>query len=200
MGRGGVVARVAAGVVATLVAGMLAAAAPSSYADSQTAKDEAKDVLKVRTNGTVMRLRRNKTHDIVRSKATYAHSKLVLWIEVRNLASDDYIATWEVKTNNGHWVLHHDREQGPAYTSLFEYNGPEVLDCDGLRGDAVRRKDRVIVKVPRSCIDRPRWVKFGTSMGHQADPPFGAHILDDGRLTAGFYATHTKLGSRVRYN
>lgn len=197
MRRTRVIARIAAGLVA---ATLLAAPAPSSYAESQTARDEAKDVLKVRTNGTVVRLRRDKAHDIVRSKATYAHSKLVLWIEVRNLASDDYIANWEVKTNNGHWVLRHDREEGPAYTSLHEYNGPEILDCDGLRGDTVQRKDRVIVKVPRSCIDRPRWIKFGTSVGHQVNPPFGAHILDDGRLTAGFYSTHTKLGPRIKYN
>lgn len=191
--RGRLTARIAAGLVA---ATLLAAPAPSSYAESQTSHDAAKDVYKQRANGTLVVARRDKARDIVRSKATYARGKLVLWTEVRNLASDDYAAWWNVKTNNGHWSVGFDKEDGSAYTSLFDGN-QEVFDCDGLRGDTMRRKDRVIVKVPRSCIDRPRWVRFGTWVRHDTNTVI---LIDDGRLTAGFYTAAPKLGPRLKYN
>lgn len=191
-----------AGRTLAWVAGVLMAAvlvvvpASAAVADSQTVKDAAKDVYKERANGTLVLARRDKARDIVRSKATYAHGKLVLWIEVRNLASDDYAAWWNVKTNNGHWTVGYDKEDGSAYTSLFD-GSQEVLDCDGLRGDTVGRKDRVIVKVPRSCIDQPRWIRFGTWVRHDSNT---VNLIDDGRLNAGFSSTAPKLGSRVRYN
>lgn len=191
--------RLVSGTVALLVATGLVLVAPASVrADSQVSHDTARDAVKFFFgDGSSKRVRRDKTHDIVRSRAAYGGGKLVLSLEVRALARGNWIANWYLKTSNGRWWVHHDKEQGPAYTSLFEYGGPEVLDCAGLRGRADRRKDRVTVVVPRACIDAPRWVRFGTSMGHDHNPDWV--ILDDGRLKAGFLATTCRLGGRIRY-
>jgi hypothetical protein len=93
--------------------------------------------------------------------------------------------------------LHHDRQDGARYTSLFHANGPEVLDCDGLRGRALPRQERVVVTVPRACIGRPRWIRFGASMGLETDTH---HFLNDARIDAGFFSNKCRLGPRVRHN
>ena len=79
------------------------------------------------------------------------------------------------------WWLHHDRRDGARYTSLFHAGGSEVLDCEGLRGRALPRRDRVVVTVPRVCIDRPAWIRFGASMGKETKTH---HLIDADALRA----------------
>ncbi|NYI99302.1 hypothetical protein HNR19_000001 [Nocardioides thalensis] len=188
---------VSAAVAVLLAPGLVLAAPAPARADSQVSHDSAKDALKFFFgDGTTKRVRRDKTHDIVRSRAAYGGGKLVLSLDVRALARNRWIASWYLKTSNGRWWVHHDKRKGPAYTSLFVYGGPEVLDCDGLRGRADRRRDRVTVVVPRGCIDAPQWVRFGSSMGLDTND---WAILDDGRMKAGFLATTCRLGGKIRY-
>ena len=73
--------------------------------------------------------------------------------------------------------------RGRLSASLFHANGPEVLDCDGLRGKTLPRRERVVVTVPRACIGNPRWIRFGASMGRETNTH---HFLDDARIDAGF--------------
>lgn len=170
-------------------------AAPPSNAESQTVKDPAQDVYK-EADGAPALSPGDKARDIVKSRASYGNRKLVLWVEVRSLASDDYAAWFSVKTSNGHWTLGYDKESGPAYTSLFD-GSQEVHDCEGLRGDANRRRDRITIRVPRSCIDAPNWIKFGVWMRHDTDH---VNVIDDGRINAGYSSVEPKLGPRVTYN
>ena len=185
------------GVLACAVL-LLAAGSPAAVAQTQTRTDATKDVLKVRlADGHVTHLRSDRAHDVVRARAVHRGKTLRLSVEVRRLARHDYIASWYVRTPKATWWLHYDKEQGAAYTSLFHAGGPEVLDCDGLHGTASRRTDRVTVRVPRSCIGNPRWIRFGSSVGHETNDYV---VLDDGGLDAGFYATKCKLGPRVRHD
>lgn len=177
---------------------LLGTAPPPAAAESQSHADASKDVLRVRlADGQVTRLRSDRAHDIVRSRAVHRGSVLRLSVEVRRLARTDYIASWYVRTPEHTWWMHYDKEQGAPYTSLFHAGGPEVLDCDGLRGSASRRADRVTVRVPRSCIGNPRWIRFGSSVGHETNDHV---VLDDGRLDAGILATKCRLGPRVQHD
>jgi hypothetical protein len=176
---------------------LLAGASAAAAAETQTRADATKDVLRVRfADGQVTHLRADRAHDVVRARAVHRGNALRLVVEVRRLARHDYIASWYVRTPKRTWWVHYDKEQGAPYTSLFHAGGPEVLDCDGLRGTSSRRSDRVTVRVPRSCIGNPRWIRFGSSVGHETNDHV---VLDDGGLDAGFYANKCRLGPRVRH-
>ena len=93
---------------------------------------------------------------------------------------------WDVKTPNatgGRCTT--TAGHGATYTSLFHVHGPEVLDCDGLRGRTLPRQERVVVTVPRACIGNPRWIRFGASMGRETNTH---HFIDDARIDAGFFS------------
>jgi hypothetical protein len=183
-------------VVALLLVALVLVAAPAE-AGRQTTRDAARDVYRIPAGDTPHLRRDNRKHDIVRAGTVHRGRTVKLWLEVRNLARAGYIASWYVRAPNETWWLHYDRQVGPAYTSLFHASGPEVLDCGGLRGKALPRRDQVVVTVPRACIGRPRWIRFGASMGLETK---NAHYLDDARIDAGFFSNKCRLGPRVRHN
>ena len=183
-------------LVLALVMVALLVAAPA-HAGRQTTTDAARDVYRIPAGGTPALQRDNRKHDIVRAGAIHRGRTVTLSLQVRRLARTGYIASWYVRTPDETWWLHYDRQVGPAYTSLFHANGPEVLDCEGLRGRALPRSERVVVTVPRGCIGRPAWIRFGASMGLETET---AHFLDDARIDAGFNSNRCRLGPRVPHN
>jgi hypothetical protein len=171
--------------------------ATPAQAGQQTTKDVAHDVFKVvLPSGNSRVVPKDKVHDVIRAGAVHRGARLTLWLEVRRLAGGDSIAHFDVKTSGDRWQLYYDTRVSPAYTSLF-HGLVEVLDCDGLRGRKLPRKDRVEVSVPRSCIGNPSWVRFGATMGRETNTVV---LIDDARLDAGFYANGCKLGPRLRHN
>ena len=183
-------------VLVGLLAASLLVAAPAQ-AGRQTTRDATHDVYRIPAGGTPTLAPDNRNHDIVRAGTVHRGRTLELWLEVRRLPRAGYVATWDVKTPNHRWALHHDTRGGTVYTSLFHFHGPEVLDCGGLRGRALPRQDRVQVIVPRACIGRPRWIRFGASMGRETDQ---VHFIDDARIDAGFFSNRCRLGPRVRHD
>lgn len=184
------VAAIATGVVLALLG------PPPAHAGRQTTTDAAHDVYRVPVGGTPRLDRDDRAHDIVRAGAVHNGPTLQLWLQVRRLGRGAYVATWDVRTPTSRWVLHYDRRVTPAYTSLF-HGLSEVLDCDGLRGRTLPRRDRVVVTVPRACIGRPQWIRFGASMGRETKT---YHLIDDARIDAGFYSNRCQLGPRLRHN
>lgn len=184
--------------VAVVVAALLLTTLVVTPADAatQTTKDATRDVYKQGADGVPRLDPSNRKHDIVRAGAVHRGPVLTLWVEVRRLGSTAYIANWDVKTPSDRWALHYDKREGPAYTSLF-HGQSEVLDCAGLRGKALPRKDRVVVTVPRACIGRPRWIRFGSSFGHDSETVI---YIDDARIDAGFFTNRARLGPRLRHN
>jgi hypothetical protein len=55
----------------------------------------------------------------------------------------------------------------------------------------------VEVRVRRSCIGRPQWIRFGASMGRDTEQ---VHFIDDARIDAGFFSNRCRLGPRVPHN
>ncbi|RHW26018.1 hypothetical protein D0Z08_16990 [Nocardioides immobilis] len=183
-------------VLLVAVVAVVAVATPAS-AGRQTTTDAARDVYRAPAGGGVPTLAPdNRTHDIVRAGTVHRGPRVTLWLQVRRLARTDYIASWHVRTPGETWSVHYDREEGPAITSLF-HGSAEVLDCDGLLGRAVPRKERVVVTVPRACIGRPAWIRFGAWMRHETPT---VNVIDDARIDAGFNANQPRLGPRVRHN
>ena len=179
-----------------LLAALVLVAAPAQ-AGQQTTSDPARDVYRIPAGGTPALAPDNRNHDIVRAGTVHRGRTLKLWLQVRRLPAAGYVATWDVKTPNRRWALHHDTRAGTVYTSLFHFHGPEVLDCNGLRGRALPRQERVVVTVPRACIGNPRWIRFGASMGRETKQ---VHFIDDARIDAGFFSNKCRLGPRVRHN
>ncbi len=183
-----------------LLAGLLTAfvltAAPAD-ADRQNTTDAARDVYRVPAGGTPALAPDNRDHDILRAGTVHRGRTLRLWLEVRRLPRAGYVATWDVKTPTHRWVMHHDRRARTSYTSLFHFHGSEVLDCGGIHGRALPRQERVEVRVRRSCIGRPRWIRFGASMGRDTEQ---VHFIDDARIDAGFFSNRCRLGPRVPHN
>jgi hypothetical protein len=183
-------------VIAALLTAIVLVSPPAE-AGRQTTRDAAHDVYRIPAGGTPALAPDNRNHDIVRAGTVHRGRTLRLWLEVRRLPDAGYVATWDVKTPNRRWVLHRDTRGGTVYTSLFHFHGPEVLDCDGLRSRALPRQERVQVTVPRACIGRPRWIRFGASMGRETEQ---VHFIDDARIDAGFFSGRCRLGPRVRHD
>lgn len=187
----------ATALTAVLTAAAVLLAGPPAHDDRQTTTDAARDVYRVPAGGTPRLDRDDRAHDIVKAGAVHNGPTVTLWLEVRRLARTNDVASWYVRTPEATWWLHHDRRDGARYTSLFHAGGPEVLDCDGLRGRAYPRTERVVVRVPRVCIGRPAWIRFGASMGRETD---SHHLIDDARIDAGFFSNRCRLGPRLRHN
>jgi hypothetical protein len=46
---------------------------------------------------------------------------------------------------------------------LLDYSAASGVDCAGFAHDLEYDTDRVVVRIPRSCLDRPRWVRISLS-------------------------------------
>lgn len=188
-------AAVLAAGATTLVA--VGAASLPAHAEDQRVRDTTRDVRLIAADGSSPRPG-NRAQDITRMTASYGGGELVLTLQVRELADDDQVVGWTVLTPTTRFLVVYERHAGSENLQLgTAADGP--LPCAGLAGRASDSKDRLRVTVPRACLDRPRWIRFGGAAGGPADPADLSFVGDDGRGPRTLDPERFRVGSRVHY-
>lgn len=169
----------AATLGATLVAAPLLGAS-AAHAERGRAVDTTRDVKLFQGGEEPQDRPRERSLDLVRIDARHERRRLALGAEVRELAADDYAVTWEVETPTDTWRVTFDDVFAESEVELVLV-GQDTVPCAGLTGSASDRTDRVQVIVPRRCLERPDWVRFGAEAWRFVYDD-GSVLVDDGRL------------------
>jgi hypothetical protein len=84
-----------------------------------------------------------------------------------------------------------DPDHRAGSQSLTGVNG--AVDCPGMQHDVDYVENTVDIRIPRTCVDTPRWIQFSAS-AFKAGRPGGSWYADDG-LTA--ETPHGEFSSRL---
>lgn len=181
------------------LAATLAAAGPSG-AESQIRQDPTQDVIKV-IEGYPTVPGDTKT-DIRTLKSSYGDGKVRMVLDLRRLAASNYQMRFRVTTPTQHWAVGYDvSSPDEPQVGLYEFNPRHALrggptPCEGLNHHQVADQDRIVINLPRACIDSPAWVRTGATVARFVD---GAFHYDDARRN-GSEAKPARLGPELDYN
>jgi hypothetical protein len=130
--------------------------------------------------------------DIVRLRGEHANSTVRFRLRVVDLTPGYFVADFPISTPDDFADASIFRRDGQVDVFLSP-NGPGSIECDGLRGRLSNRSDTVELRVPRSCLGNPRWIRFGSGTGVVRN---GFQDRDDARLDGGFPAFPSALGEQ----
>ena len=182
----------------------LVGAAPAQ-AQSRTAYDARHDVVgdpEGRQTITTVRPGRREG-DVVKVRTTYAGRALVVVQHYDRLTrprtgdlSGHFVS---VRTNAGRradlTVYVDDGPHHPQGQDVWEVPGRDSARCAGLRTRIDYAADTVRVRIPRSCLGNPRWVRVGSAGSSLQD---GYLYADDARLRGRLDEDDLAFGPRLR--
>lgn len=182
----------------------LVGAAPAQ-AQSRTAYDARHDVVGDREGRETITTPRpgRREGDVVEVRTTYAGSALVVvqdYVRLTRPRSGDMSAHFvSVRTNEGLradlTVYVDGRTRDWQGERSWEVAGRDSARCAGLRTRIDYTADTVRVRIPRSCLSDPRWVRVG-SAGSSLQR--GYLYADDARLRGRLDQDDLAFGPRLR--
>jgi hypothetical protein len=121
--------------------------------------------------------------DVVRAVVAHRQHgiRLRMWFTDLRSAVDQSF-TWTIRSPRASHVLTLTSGPGdPAGTAALTSDGIEIV-CPGLTQEVDPEQERVSIRLPRPCLDRPRWIRassssslwpsgFGTTAGSFVDNP-----------------------------
>jgi hypothetical protein len=136
--------------------------------------------------------------DIVRVVAVHASRKVLVATKYSNLATstEDTMQLVRIVTNTGlqrFAVIHTPANSNNATVFLARPNGDPVK-CRYIGAARDTTANVMELKVPRSCLGRPRWVKVG--VGHLTG--LGEASVQDDALRNGSVGSNITLSTRIR--
>lgn len=166
--------------------------APAS-ADVEVHRDPRGDVRQLDAGGP------RSSADVVRLRGEHAGSRLTFALDLADLAapadSGDVYAGVRMRTPNGtEFTATANRTDAGKEVTLYRGLGDDVIACPGLEGRFLSDADRIAFVVPRSCVQRPRWVRFGAVVGAGNSSFYADDARRDGQVGNGGLA---RLGTRL---
>jgi hypothetical protein len=168
-------------------------------AEQLSAPDPARDVVSVRIDAGpdlqhIARRRPIRAHgDIVSLRALHAHERVIVRLGFRNIRETGHM-----------WHTFVFATPGRRFTLDIDNQGSRVVDtslnrCVDLKVRVRSAMDRMRVSVPRSCLDRPRWVRVGaeTSTPSNRSDFHYDDALQRGRNDSNWLFEGPALGSRL---
>lgn len=140
--------------------------------------------------GDVVRVQRGAvaSADVLRLRGEHAGSSLTVAMDLVDLTDRDMFVALQVRTPTGaDYTVEVGRDEGGdkgSFMSRDTRRGSTAVDCPGLTGRFFARQDRVVVTVPRTCLNRPRWVRFGALAAASSSGPSRIYA-DDARRDGG---------------
>lgn len=148
-------------LTASFVALVVALPAPA-LAESTSHSDATQDVLRYTSDGWVP-APHNRTADITRFTAAHDRGAVTSTVHVRKLAGQ-WNMIWFIRTSDkvryDLGIVHYD---GTRELKLMKDR--QKVPCPGLTKKIRAGADEVTVSVPRTCLDKPRWVRVGPTAG-----------------------------------
>ena len=170
---------------ATATIGLLLASIGAASAETLHVEDASGDVVRLADDsGGAEALPGRVDGDITRTRLWHAH-KVGVVVHFADLkrVGDQRMDLLEIATNEGlhrHVIVSAESKRWAGTASLFKPNEDQVT-CGGLTHKIDYKANTVTIRVPRSCLSSPRWVKmgFGSSVITEADNGSVSATVDD---------------------
>lgn len=159
------------------VAAVAGLAAPAA-AEVEVVDDPRGDVQRLEMRGA------RSSADILRLTGTHEGGALTFVVDLADLTDTDALfAGVRMRTPRGtEFNALVNRTDAGTGVLLYRGLGDETVDCPGLKGRLREQADRMVLVVPRSCVQRPRWVRFGATVGAQGTAFYGDDARRDGAV------------------
>lgn len=180
----------------------------AAHADRLVTEDAVGDVVSVEPTesgedelGNLVPAPDNTVADVVRTTVDHTDSRLRIRIDLRELGSARlYYAGVRVRTPRGTYEVEIDdlgRKPKPELTRRG------AVECSRLRADTDAATARVVVTIPTTCLEDPRWVQVGVGVasGEMMTNADGAEeivVHGDDAHRAGDVRNRIALGPKVR--
>jgi hypothetical protein len=187
---------------------VLALAVPTTaQAATQTLFDGGGDMWEFTQSQTapVGQAPQHRIADIVRSDVRHTATEVVLRTEYRALDQTSNLAAYafdaQVRTNEGvvrRMTIEVDRSSGQPWAGIPHFTNPArpgEITCRGLSHHVDYVNDTPTVRIPRSCLSAPRWVRVNIASRYA--PPFGSFFRDNAhnhQATFAGYSTRIAVG------
>lgn len=137
----------------------------------------------------------NKQTDVTKTRIVYTRPELQTTVWVRSgRIGDTWLLAGQLRTSVGEFSWEADISPMGKSLVLEDQDG-EHLKC-AMSRHAASKKGRVTVRVPRSCLGNPVWVKEGVGFAINRS---GHQFVDDGLRKAGLTAKGIlKLSPRLK--
>lgn len=150
-------------VVSALAALMLCVAAPAAHAATVSLIDPRGDVHRPSAEG-YERVEGERRTDIVRTTIRHKKHAVVARIKLLDLRREPglMVMAMRMRTNDGTYReagVEASRRIGWRGRSDVEARNGRAVDCAALQHEIDYRTDVIALRVPRSCLNRPRWVQ-----------------------------------------
>ncbi|GAA5144141.1 hypothetical protein GCM10023340_11240 [Nocardioides marinquilinus] len=157
------------GLTALVLVGSLAAVAPAAHAETVVVRDARGDVKRFAPNtdrdATISRAPRERSADITRLRVTHSFKRIGVGVSVRDLdPAATQVLDIQLRLPGG------DR----AFVSASTFDGrwstfAAAGDAEGFRECQAWTTprpalDRLVVTIPRRCLNRPDWVRTTVSL------------------------------------
>lgn len=167
--------------VLTALTASAALAAPAS-AEVEVHRDPRGDTQRVEERGV------RTSADVLRLRGVHAGDSVDVQLDVVDLTGKPAYAGIRLLTPTGAQFTVEVSREGDGGKDVTIYRSDRdrfgSVDCPGLEGRFFDQQDRMSVSVPRSCINRPRWVRFG-ALAAAASRGFARVYADDARRDGG---------------
>lgn len=184
--------------VGVLIITLLPAAA---VAGTHRHRDAAGDLYAYSVSPDGVAAPRRRDGDIAWSRVVYRPRALVMTMRMYRLDRDvaSWGASYQIRTSKGEDrnVELTARPGRRTSVKMFELSGGDLVAVRCAISKRVSyRYDRIRVRVPVRCLDRPRWVRVG--LGLTGTTRSGGIYLDDANISGSGTGTGLVAGPRVR--
>lgn len=170
--------RVPAGLVVGLTLSLTSP--PAAYAETLSHRDPRHDVVTFDEEGGVIHRPNKPDPDVVRTRLAHLSDRVIIRLTFASLRRDRHDRTTygRIETPHGLYRLKSIINARKATATLvLRTNGAEV-SCAHLTQSIKYASDRLRLRVPRTCLDSPRWVQVGVLTSLDRPGTFG--WWDDG--------------------
>lgn len=164
-----------------LIVATLAAVSVPAHADRALLTDETSDVWSFVSPGHFTNEGSVKNADLERTWVRHQKRYVVvkaLYVDLKKKASTsfDFHAYLDTRQRLYAVTVQVDGRGRWSGVHLVRYATLTEVDCDGLTHRVRFRVDTVRVRIPRACLDNPRWIRF---QGRAASSKNDAGFVDD---------------------
>jgi hypothetical protein len=155
-----------ASIAGPLLAILLAASTAPAQAERAVVRDKSGDVWLTSGHGDYAKAGTQVNTDLTRTRVAH-HKRFVVitadYVKLKKGVSESIEFDAALRTNGsrGYFLLNVEEDWLGEWTSyqLFGWARGQV-DCDGLTGRTRFGADTLEVRIPRSCLGHPRWIRF----------------------------------------
>lgn len=191
-------------VAAAAVVLPLLALVPAAHAEKWVANDKRGDVV-AGDNAAEEKWPVPKVaiSDITRTVVVHRARKVVVRVKVRDIVRSDYALVARIRTADHTFsaIFNKVSEKAPGGAGTpggdyYFHRGSKDVECSGLT-HTISKRNVLKLRVPRSCLDDPTWVRAGVRVV-SSDKPMQHSYMDQAHPKADSGAGSIRVGPRLR--